>query len=345
MITHQTITQLMDAYFATYHLSYPFVHEATFRAQYNELIPRPEARAWYMLSHTVMALGSWVMGGDNTDLEEMLYWRANSISQDGSIFEAGSLTVVQALVLLSNFAQKQNKPNTGWNYLGLAVRMALSLGLHRELPEWQISYLQREMRRRVWWGLFIFDSGASTTFGRAILLPPREALDVRQVLNIHDSMLTPLTVAMPFEIADPTIYASIKAQADFHLITNPVSNRILCSPTPSVEETLTLNRTLETWTETLPDYFRLDHAPVLDTEWYLFARSRLWWRYWNMQIILLRPLLLQRAMRPADSYAGTDANQCLATDLCSQAALMTINSINDFTSTPGLMRLSAWYSL
>lgn len=77
--------------------------------------------------------GRWAT--NKTDLEEILYRKASSFSEDDSIFESVSLTLVQALVLISDFTQKRNKPNTGWNYLGLAVRMALSLALHRELPE------------------------------------------------------------------------------------------------------------------------------------------------------------------------------------------------------------------
>ena len=105
-----------------------------------------------------------------------------------SIFESANLALVQALLLLSNYTQKRNRPNTGWNYLGLAVRMALSLGLHKEFPNWEISLLEREMRRRVWWGLFIFDSGASITFGRPVLFPQPGIMDACQVLNIDEDV-------------------------------------------------------------------------------------------------------------------------------------------------------------
>lgn len=142
-----------------------------------------------MLLHTVLALGAWTIGDGSNDLDDVLYRKARSYSQEEeSMFESGSLSLVQALLLLSNLSQKGNKPNTGWNYLGLAVRMAISLGFHRELPEWNISLFQREVRRRVWWGLFIFDSGASTTFGRAILLPKKEMVDLKPVLNIADEV-------------------------------------------------------------------------------------------------------------------------------------------------------------
>lgn len=188
MVSHQLINQMLDAYFTYYHTSYPFVHEATFRAQYAELIPKPRGQAWNMLYYTILALGAWNLGTGHAELEEFFYRKASSFWQDQSIFETASLSLVQALVLISNFVQKRNKPNTGWNYLGVAVRMALSLGLHRELPAWNISLLQREMRRRLWWGLFIFDSGASVTFGRTVLLPEKEAIDVKHVLNVHDGV-------------------------------------------------------------------------------------------------------------------------------------------------------------
>jgi transcriptional regulatory protein GAL4 len=60
--------------------------------------------------------------------------------------ESGSLALVQGFTLLSNLAQKRNKVNSGSVYLGLAIRMAVGLGLHRELPLWSISPFEREVR-------------------------------------------------------------------------------------------------------------------------------------------------------------------------------------------------------
>lgn len=172
-----------------YHTSYPFVHESTFRAQYHEQIPRPHGQAWQILLNTILALGAWSVGDDNSDVDIAFYQEARNLLQQASVMEMGNLTLVQALLLLSNYAQKRNKPNTGWNYLGLAVRMAMSLGLHKEFPSWQISLLQREIRRRLWWGVFIFDSGAAKTFGRPILLPEGSLIDAKQVMNIHEEVL------------------------------------------------------------------------------------------------------------------------------------------------------------
>lgn len=178
----------IDAYFRYYHTTYPFLHEQTFRAQYGGQSPRPRGETWPILLNTVLALGAWSIGEEDSTLDDTFYHAVNRHSQDTSIFEVGNLALVQALLLLSNYTQKRNKPNTGWNYLGLAVRMALSLGLHKEFPGWKISDLEREMRRRVWWGVYIFDSGASITFGRPVLLPEISIMDANQVLNIHEEV-------------------------------------------------------------------------------------------------------------------------------------------------------------
>ncbi len=179
----------IDAYFLHYHTAYPFLHEATFRSTYSGDSPRPRGKTWPILLNAVLAIGAWCIGDESSTVDNTFYLEVNALWQDdASVFEAGNLALVQALLLLSNYTQKTNKPNTGWNYLGLAVRMALSLGLHKEFPEWNISLLQREMRRRVWWGLYIFDSGASITFGRPVLLPESSIMDTNQVLNIHEEV-------------------------------------------------------------------------------------------------------------------------------------------------------------
>lgn len=72
----------------------------------------------------------------------------SSISAE--ILQSGNLDLVQAFCLLSNLAQKRNKSNTGSVYLGIAVRMAIGLGLHRELPFWNITPFEREVR----WAFF-----------------------------------------------------------------------------------------------------------------------------------------------------------------------------------------------
>lgn len=130
-------------------------------------VPVLKSTSWMLLSNVVLGLGAFCLSSPMSVIDHFLERAIGCISTD--VTEAGSLTLVQAFCLLSNLTQKRNKPNSGSLYLGIAVRMAISLGLHRELPFWSISPFEREVRRRVWWVVFIFDSGASITFGRPIV--------------------------------------------------------------------------------------------------------------------------------------------------------------------------------
>lgn len=182
---------MIDAYFRRYHLSYPIIHEATFRAQYAEVIPQPHGKCWQILAYTIAAIGVYTSSdtaSNNLDLD--LFAHARSMLSFDHL-ELGNLTLVQALTLISNYQQKRDKPNSGYNYLGLAVRMATGLGLHKEFTSWKISPLQMEIRRRVWWSLCVFDVGATITFSRPTVWP-YEGVEVAFPLNVTDRVSHPL---------------------------------------------------------------------------------------------------------------------------------------------------------
>lgn len=242
--------------------------------------------------------------------------------------------------------QKRNKPNTGSNYLGLAVRQCLSLGLHRELAGWKIGLLEREMRRRVYWGCFIFDAGASTTFGRHILLPEDD--DVGPVANIPDELLTPSTLSLPEEASGPTIYSSLIWQSKFHKLTNAMSNRLLSLHPPSTKETLQMYTAIESYRTSLPSYLDLEQPPSISTDWYLFARMKLNWRTWNMELLVTRPFLLRWAKNNnrAPNQIEQDLDEAQCRQYCIDCAHATILSIQEYVlMTNPLPRLHAWYAL
>ncbi|XWW95914.1 hypothetical protein V2A60_003883 [Cordyceps javanica] len=296
-----------------------------------------------------MALGAWCANDADSALDDQLYHRALSFSEDRSLFGGADLTFVQALVLLGNLVQKRNKPNTGSNFLGLAVRMAISLGLHRELPNWKIGPLQREIRRRVWWGLYMFDSGASTTFGRPILLPGEEAMDVYPVRNIHDKDLTDTTEIPPVEWDGPTLYSGMRHQSRLHVKSNFISNRLLSSSGVSPEEALMMNGTLDEWCDSLPRYMRLDgdDDQMSAEPGFYFNRARLWWRFWNLKIIVFREVLLRRAVERRRGHVLGLPNgvneQCSA--IAMSAASATIESIEKYTKHHEITALVTWYSI
>jgi len=102
---------------------------------------------------------------------------------------------------------------------------------------------------------------------------------------------------------------------------------------------------MDAWTRTLPVYFQPGTQLNCQYRWYQFARSRLWWRYWNLKIIVFRHILLRQAIAQRgqilDADAQSEQNKCK--HVCIEAAHATIVSIQQY-STRGLTRLEGWYA-
>jgi transcriptional regulatory protein GAL4 len=155
-----------------------------------------------------------------------------------------------------------------------------------------------------------------------------------------------MTSVIPSESDQPTLYSSFKVQSELHVAANSISNRLLCAASISAKDSLALNKPLLDWVATVPKYFQLDQPQVCAYDWYVFARSKLWWRYWNLQIILFRPILLRAAMNQIHGrhlHVPFGSDQCSV--LCLESARRTITTIDQYVNENPLTRLAAWYSL
>lgn len=157
--------------------------------------------------------------------------------------------------------------------------------------------------------------------------------------------LTPKTVELPPESTEPTIYSSLKVQSDLHMQTNHIYNRLLGDLGLSAEAALSINAQMDTWSHTLPLYFQPAYNSPCRYRWFLFAKSRLWWRFWNLKIIVFRHILLRQAISERGQIPDqvVQAKQGESKRICIEAAHSTIVSIHDYAKQ-GLTRLEGWYA-
>jgi hypothetical protein len=137
----------------------------------------------------VLAFGAW-LSPEGPETYAKYYDRAKSHLQRVSIFTGANLSMVQALVLLSDFAQRQGSPDEGQQYSGMAIQMAVNLNLYRE-PAQQSpprSLLTQEIQRRVWWSVYCLGSCSAKMYGRPLLLPEDSLITVNLPSNIKDSV-------------------------------------------------------------------------------------------------------------------------------------------------------------
>lgn len=183
-LTRIVVDTLIEAYFGLYHTTFPILHEPTFRKQYSQFSSQPNGSTWHIIANIVAALGSFVLSGCSDDTDSTIFAAVKGQLSIGAL-ETGSLALVQAFALSANYLQKRNKPNSGYNYGGVALRLAIGLGLHKEFNGWKASPLKMEIRRRVWWSLCILDVGATITYGRPLNWP-QTGVDTALPLNIHE---------------------------------------------------------------------------------------------------------------------------------------------------------------
>ncbi|KAJ5871158.1 uncharacterized protein N7529_003511 [Penicillium soppii] len=86
------------------------------------------------------------------------------------IHEEGSIFFVEVLCYVAYYMQNLNRRDAAFLYIGLALRMAISLGLHQEVSDPTISEADRNRRRRAWWSVYSLDRLLSVKSGNPITI-------------------------------------------------------------------------------------------------------------------------------------------------------------------------------
>ncbi|KAH7033711.1 fungal-specific transcription factor domain-containing protein, partial [Microdochium trichocladiopsis] len=109
------------------------------------------------------------------------------------------LTLVQALTIFLFLVRRYDSPRYVWMLTGVAIRMAKSLGLHRDGTSFaNLTPFEIEMRRRVWWALYMLDLRSSEDQGTDITIL-EGSFDTKRPLHINDDDISPQTKETPRE--------------------------------------------------------------------------------------------------------------------------------------------------
>lgn len=179
-------------------------------------------------------------------------------------------------------------PNLANSVMGACLRMALSLGLHREYVDARPKAnsvspaFSADMRRRVWWSIFALDSWANMTLGRP---------------SMRDS---------PAITANPPLYVADRGQGlavlcliqniKFAKIATQIEDVLAITPLVPNTEMCALDGALVEWQHQLPQALQLGSTHGI-SESILSTRSIMRWRYQITRVVLHRPVLLNYAMR------------------------------------------------
>ncbi|KAI1359312.1 fungal-specific transcription factor domain-containing protein [Xylaria arbuscula] len=324
----------LDWYFEHFHKPYPLLHEGLFRAHFSGAVPKPKDGSWPILSNMVLAMGAFCGPEAYSGYDNHFYSQARaSFSMD--LLQRGSVPLVQALLLMANYLQKRNKINSGFTFLGIAYNMAISMGMHREFSEKSINIFDMELRRRVWWTLYIFDTGARLTLGRPSML--LYGVNVKPPSNLDDWDLAVDMNSLKVSQSYPTTTSSLIWQCKLAEISTMANAKLLERSLPHRSDMLSLDDKISAWFEALPSYFK----QMTSYSWFEIPRMVLLWRQ-HLRVVILRPFLLD-ALLTRQPLGSDDSNG--AVRRCISAAEECVQSINTFcvgyNSPP---RSLAWYA-
>ena len=183
---HSRVEQecFIGLFWELYHPLMPILHKASFDKLFDSLWTSTqlrEQRDSSPLPDIVVALG--VQHAYGSQLENrLLSLRGINHQPNGDVSLAGityflrcreaihgssaptSLTVIQCYALIVVYLLNASQYDTAYHLLGVAIRSAHSFGLHSE-PKDSLLPLERELRKRAWWQLYILDIECSTGLG------------------------------------------------------------------------------------------------------------------------------------------------------------------------------------
>ncbi|KAK7734976.1 hypothetical protein SLS53_007753 [Cytospora paraplurivora] len=99
------------------------------------------------------------------------------------------LVVLQAYVIYLFCIRQYTDPRSLFSLIGIAVRIAQRLGLHRDAEQFNLPPFEVELRRRLWWQLACFDKRFAEITGSTITALSSSKGDCKWPLNINDTDL------------------------------------------------------------------------------------------------------------------------------------------------------------
>ncbi|KAL7623723.1 hypothetical protein AAE478_005276 [Parahypoxylon ruwenzoriense] len=169
-----TVDKLLHTYYGAVHIMMPILHWPTLQHQIDELYQNTDIQrvpiSWHSMFFAVLAMGSLFSNDpypDRTLRASEFLEAARSLTDPWN--NDFDLDNVRASFLISLALNELNLKSAAWTWLGSAVRSAQDLELQLEVVGLH-SRVEADMRRRVWWAIYILDRTLSVELGRPFMI-------------------------------------------------------------------------------------------------------------------------------------------------------------------------------
>lgn len=306
--TTEAMENMLDIYFKTAGVVFPFIHETTMRTQYTEFKANGFSRArrtWLGTLNMMFAMASkfdlndhdCASSKDRYDRSDVFYNRAKRLCDEFSK-RVISLEVIHYLVLVVIHCQGTQRSIQAWNIHGVLVRSAIALGLHGNHNRAGLDPNTEESRRRTWLVIYGLDKLLSMVFGRPIAVTDEQMI-------FQDPRAWPSDISTNDSTKNvdlPGQFLAVSARL-YQIMSKSLTKQYGANvdDTCSEEDQLAsfhasdeLRKALRLWMSNLPSCLRLCVAQsdmLLQNTQANRLRVILTLRYHNLNILINRPLL------------------------------------------------------
>ncbi|KIY49579.1 hypothetical protein FISHEDRAFT_41892 [Fistulina hepatica ATCC 64428] len=318
--------KLVDAYFARLHYLMPIIDKPSFMRDYAILMDNlhdvekvRNETAFIGLVFAVFACAASLVQDPRLATERaeeggmgMIYYERALILQYISHART-QLGHVQCLALMSSFLCSVNCLPQAWILIGQAVRIAQDLGLHRSPRRLLLTPIDKETRRKVWWGVYTLDRMLALALGRPLGINDSDC-DVEYPVEIDDEYLpeyfsvtgasasrTPLMTGFValiklYQIAGRVlqeVYAVDLFKESFEVDRQPELHQRVAA----------LDAEVERWVESIPSVFKNQS----ETDEQVSVTAVLCSHYYSVLTTLHRNLLPVKQNHPVTAASATKA--------------------------------------
>ncbi|PLB54789.1 hypothetical protein P170DRAFT_374167 [Aspergillus steynii IBT 23096] len=131
-----------------------------------------------------------ILGQDHATLQRHYRYATQQALARANFLQSQSLAVLQAFTLFLTTLRGPEDAAFVWAMTAAVHRMAQGLGLHRDGTHFGLTPFEIEMRRRLWWAIYLLDTRSAEFRGIDVLITERD-YDTKLPLNINDSDLEP----------------------------------------------------------------------------------------------------------------------------------------------------------
>ncbi|KAL4889750.1 fungal-specific transcription factor domain-containing protein [Aspergillus ambiguus] len=199
-------SRILHAYLTRLHVRYPFLdrlelwrlHEARWRlarAKRDELT-QAERFGIFKL-YLVYAIGATTiqLSEKYTYVPPERFY-ITALQQVPAMCETRSVENIEAMTLLVVYHLRSASSQGVWYMIGLAMRTAIDLGLHRKANEINLDPVTAQMRRRLFWTVYYLERVVSMSLGRPFSIADRH-IDLPLPLDIDDDVRDPALFTRP----------------------------------------------------------------------------------------------------------------------------------------------------